>query len=144
MELRFGHLCDYAGFGAGGKLILVGLFNQVMHAGALPISLPLSYLVFRVECSIAEGADHEVRVRLKDEDEITVVNDEGEPVDFSLGAPRFTPSGPGRPLGAQVIFQVVGIALPRTGDYAFEIRIDGAIVGEVPLYAVELAPRPPQ
>jgi hypothetical protein len=138
MDLRFGHLCDYATVGAARKLILVGLFDQVTTPATRErIVLPLCYLVFKVECSLYEGSEHQIQVRLKDDDETTLQDADGREMDFDLGQQRFTPSGRGRPLSIQVTLPCVGLSVPTHGDYAFEILVGGARLGDVRFYVVE-------
>jgi hypothetical protein len=138
MDLRFGHLCDYATQGAASKLVLVGLFDQLLHRTPdEPIRLPLCYLVFKLECSLSEGSAHQIRLRLKDGEEITLRDEEGKEVDFDLGAQTFKPSGPGRPLIFQMIMALGGLSFPSVDDYAFEIKVDEKVIGEIPLYVLE-------
>jgi hypothetical protein len=135
MDFRFGHLCDYAGVGNAGKLILVGLFDSVFTATLDgPVAIPRSFLVFRLECGVAEGAQHAVAIRLIDEDG-------EEMMSLPSAEARFFISAPGRPLTANVIAEL-DIAVPHIGDYTFEIVVDGRRLGEVPFYVVP-RPQPP-
>lgn len=137
MNLRFGHVCDYATIGNNGKLIIVGVFDTViarLRDDEGNVRLPLCYLVFRLECSIAEGAQHQVMIRIVDEDGNEVAPMAG------VGT-RFRPHAPGRPLSANGIINLQ-IGVPREGDYMFEIHVDGAVIGEIPFYVVPVPPAP--
>lgn len=135
MNFRYGHLCDYAGIGNGGKLILIGLFDSVFTVSPDgPIRVPRSFLVFRAECSVAEGTQHEVTLRLLDAD-MTVL------MALENIAAQFVTSGPGRPLGANIIAELE-IEVPGIGDYTFEVVVDGRVLGELPLYVLERAQPP--
>jgi hypothetical protein len=141
MELRFGHLCDYATLGAAGKLVLVGVFDTLFWAEQdQAVGVPLSHLVFKLECSIAEGPDHAIHVRLKDEDEQTLNDAEGKPMDWDTGMHVYQLSGPGRPLSRMVLLTLQGLTVPSYGDYAFEIKVDGQIVGQVPFFVTTPPP----
>ena len=142
MELRYGHLCDYAALGAAGKLTLVGLFDQLFSTKTdEPIGIPMSYLVFKLECSIAEGSHHAIRVRLKDADEETLMESNGTPMEWDLGTQPFKLSGPGRPLSRINLVGLQGLSVPGHGDYFFEVIVDGQPLAHVPFFVT--AP-PPQ
>jgi hypothetical protein len=98
---------------------------------AKPITLPPTYIVAQLEASIAEGTEHEITIRLVDEDEQAVA----DPI--KLGKVVFTPRGKGRPLGARIIAQFMNLTLPRVGDYLFKIDVNGIVVGELVLMVVE-------
>ena len=135
IQLRYAHLCDFAGLGHNGKPIVVGIFEILydQNPSERPISMPIAYLAAKLECSLADGTEHEMSVVLRHED-----GEEVHRVDF--GRVQFVPSGPGRPLHAALILLVAGITFPDQGDYAFEFVVDTVKIGEAPLYIV---PKPP-
>jgi hypothetical protein len=135
MELRYGHLCDYAGLGAAGKIIVVGIYDTLFSNDPTEVvGFPLSYLVFKLECSIAEGHEHTISVRLKDDDEETLPDGEGKPMEWGTGIHGFVLSGPGRPLIRIVLLPIHGLAIPGHGDYAFEVIVDEKKIGSVPFF----------
>ena len=136
-EMRYGHLADFATIGANGKPILVGIFDRVISIqSSPPITVPQSYLFVKLECSIGEGSEHGVAVRLRDGNGQVV----GAP--FELEKLPFGASGPGYPLAAYIQLTIRGLQLAEPGDYEFEIVADGERLGVVSL-AAALVP-PPQ
>lgn len=126
MDFRFGHLCDYATQGANGKAILVGVFDQIINTGNAPVRLPLCFLVFKLECSIAEGGNHRIQFRLKDGEEVTLKGDDGSDLDFDLGTQNFSPSGPGRGRNPPVRGQGPrsGLTMPNWKDLLWQMLAD--------------------
>jgi hypothetical protein len=126
MQLKYAHLCDYAGEGARGKPIAVGIFERVVASDARPIGLPTIYLLVAIEAHVAEGTDHTAEIRL--------TNDQGEDkiprASFQI---RFRPQGPGHLMIAHLIAQFEMITLPDVGEYEFYVLVDGNDVASVPL-----------
>ena len=56
---------------------------------------------------------------------------------IDIGVVKFTLSGPGRPLGANIIANVGGMPFPSVGDFTFEIVVDGEKAGEALLSIVD-------
>lgn len=135
MQLRYAHLCDYAGLGSGGgKPIVVGIFDTVYDAEQVrPIRLPISYFVARIDASLAGGTEHDLQIVVSDEDEEEVHR-------FDLGATPFSPGGPGRPLSTHLIMLIAGLEFPERGDYNFQVIVDGEKLGATPLYIAEPPP----
>ena len=136
--MRFGHLTDYATQDTSMKLILAGLFDIVYAATPDAEIIPVGFtLVARLDCSIADGLDHEVKIRFLDGEEEQV----GDEMD--VGTLTFSPMGPGRPLAAHVFARFGGLQVRRVDDYRFVIVVDGSPVGEIPIF-VQLAAQPGQ
>lgn len=135
MKLVFGHLCDYAAIGQAAKLILVGIFDTLYVPASTrdPVDFPLSYLVLSLECSIAEGSEHDIAIELRDFDE-DLIRDP-----WTIKPAIFGLSGPGRPLGVKVVFPVLDAKLPGIGDYKFTVLVDGAPIADVPIYVAPIA-----
>jgi hypothetical protein len=129
MKQRFAFLADYAGLGNQGKLIIVGTFDTVHdRQGIRPIPVPPCYLIASFEASIVEGTQHSFQVALNDEDGQPVLD---QPVSIPL---PFRPQGPGRPFVANAIVHSPDLSVPELGEYRFDLRIDGAHIGDVPLF----------
>lgn len=131
MDLRYAHLCDFFTQGQNGKLIFVGVFDIVYRRsteGSVP--LPPCWLLAAIDADFAEGSDHFVELR--------VVNEDGQEVMARTTlVSQFQSLGPGRPIRAVVGIHFPNFALPDVGDFHFEYFVDGQLVGEMPLYAVE-------
>jgi uncharacterized protein DUF6941 len=138
VTMPFGHLTDYATSDASGKLIIVGIF-EIVFAPSVDVELigVIFSLVARLECSIVDGLEHDIRIRFVDGEEEQV----GE--EIPVGVITFSPTGPGRPFAANVMAKFAGLQVRGADDYRFVILVDGRPVGAVPLY-VQLAPGVPE
>jgi len=118
VELKFAMLADYVTETKGGKFIIVGEFDHIFGT-KVPARHQLMFLVARFEASVTEGSAHKLKVVLVDED--------GN--DLPLTVPEldanFAAQGPGKPLRANVIIQLVNLVFPKFGSYEFHILIDG-------------------
>ena len=135
MKLRFAHLADYAATDSGGKLTLVGAFDVIWDVlKARPIQFPACYLVVSLEASIAEGAEHELHIRLVDDDE----QQHGNGI---VGRFRLRAQGPGHPARAHLIFGFPAgvIQVPAPGDYYFRVDVDGSPVDQLLISVLEPA-----
>lgn len=133
--LRYAHLCDYASADAKSKPTIVGVFDIIFDVQKKrPIQLPpVAHFVAKMECSIGDGSMHTLQIVVRHED--------GEVVhQVNLGPLEFRPTGPGRPLSAQIIMMIGGMPFPELGDYAFEMVVDGTKIGETPLYLADAPP----
>ena len=133
MELRFAHLADYAAQDASGKLTIVGVFDAVLdRLRVRPIPFPRCTLVAKLTGSLGDGPDHKLRIELRDPDERVVVT-------VIEGHVKFTPSGPGHPIGAQMILEFASRALevPEVGDYRFCFFLDEQQVGDLLVSVLE-------
>lgn len=134
LRMVFGVFAEYALIGEGNKLVVAGIFDTT-HTRAVNGRFPLtpSRVVIRLTCSIVDGAAHSVSLRLRHED--------GELAFTEAQIPNveFRPSGPGRPMVAQIIARLDGLSVPVLGDYHLEVTIDQEPkpIGEIPLYVVE-------
>jgi hypothetical protein len=125
VELKYGHLADYATLGANGKPILVGVFDRVLVTSSnKPILLPDFDLILSLSCSIADGAAHKLQLKLVDGNAVEV--GAGFEADVTLHA-----AGPGYPLSGPLVLAVRGLTVPDHGDYQFVVRSDGAQIGTV-------------
>jgi hypothetical protein len=134
VTMRFGHLTDYATTDAGGKLIIAGIFD-IAYAASVDAEVVgiIFTLVARLECSIADGLEHDIRIQFVDGEEELVG------VEMPAGVITFSPTGPGRPFAANVVAKFAGLPIRGADDYRFVLLVDGQAVGAVPLY-VQLAP----
>jgi uncharacterized protein DUF6941 len=126
VDLRYGMLADYAGPGAEGKSIVVGIFDTVYdRLGVRPIPLPPCYLVAVFEAHTTEGTEHQLELRVQDEDGHDIVPAVAMPI-------RFSPQGPARPLVARVFAFLPQFPVPEHGVYTCELLIGGDACGSPP------------
>jgi hypothetical protein len=133
IALKYAHLCDYAGIGANGKAIAVGIFEWWMVPAGAPTILPLCYFVARLEASFADGTDHTGAIVIRDADAKEV---------WRLPIPqlRLVPVGPGRPLAATLFALLTNVGVPGLGDYVIEVVVDDKAVGETDFSFIEAPP----
>jgi hypothetical protein len=134
MELKLGLIADYAILGENDKLVVAGIFDTVWVAAGSrgAVMLPQCFVVLNLRGSLAEGTEHRVAVRLHNEDEVDVAG-------MDMGQVAFSPSGPGRPLAANLILQLRGVPVPRCGEYHFRVFVDEQPIGDVPIYVQQRA-----
>jgi len=108
---------------------VLGLFQHVWVPG-FPAMHPRAHLVLRVRGRRTEIGHHSMRIRFVDERGETLVEGEGA---VQFGEP---PAGvTDVEAGAVLVFD---LPLPRPGQYAFEISVDGGGVYRVPLTAAPI------
>lgn len=135
-------LAEYAGVDSTGKLFIAGVADGVsmqrkqgVPADVVgPVQIPPLFLVAIVEGSIVEGTTHSVAIQ--------VVNDDRKGVAPAspLGAFHFQINERGRPMRAQVVAKLQGLAVPRPGDYELLLLVDGKEVATTPLYVTDDTP----
>lgn len=118
MELKFAVLADSANVSIEGKMNLLGVFDEI-NAPKFPVVHAQMTLALRIEAHPSEVGDHQVRVRIADED--------GEPIVPELGVPFKVQKKPGVAMAAPsaIILQLNGVKFPKPGAYSIDILIDG-------------------
>jgi hypothetical protein len=117
---------DYALIDQQGKLSVLGIFQHVWLT-KFPAVCPRTHLVLRVRGRRTEIGVHTIRIRFVDESGTELLGGEGT---VQFGEP---PAGVvDVEAGAVLVFD---IPLPRPGQYAFEITLDGELASRVPLTA---------
>lgn len=135
MKLIYGTLCDYAGPGANGKLIIVGAYDTVTdNAHLRPIPFPPSYLLAIFEAHLAEGSPIPLSIKFQ--------NQEGKDI---LAAPislpiNFAMQGKGRPTRGTLIINLPQFKVPEQDTYAFEFFARDNHIGSVQVYVQEPPP----
>ncbi|HEX6667998.1 MAG TPA: hypothetical protein VF061_00485 [Gemmatimonadales bacterium] len=117
---------DYALIDQQGKLSVLGIFQHVWLT-KFPAVCPRTHLVLRVRGRRTEIGVHTIRIRFVDDAGAELLGGEGT---VQFGEP---PAGvTDVEAGAVLVFD---IPLPRPGQYAFEITLDGELASRVPLTA---------
>jgi hypothetical protein len=132
MNIDFAVVCDYALVDQFGKLSVIGLFQHIW-VQKFPTIHPRLHLVIRLRGSRTEVGQHDVQIRLLNEEDEEIINGEGK-VNF--------PEPPAGVLeveaGAVLAFDV---PFKKPGKYRFEIKVDSGAEAVVPI-AVSLGPSP--
>lgn len=137
MELRFAHTADYVAADSRGKLTIVGVFDIIWDGKKVrPIAFPPFYLVAAFEASVAEGSDHEIKIRLVDDDEV-------EQPGVVTGKLQLRSQGVGHPLSGHVLigFGPEVVKVPDYGDYHFRFEVGGVQVGATRVSVLEAPPQ---
>ena len=130
MEKQLALIADSANISVDGKLNILGEFDTVF-AEAVPVRQPTLWFVAKLLLSGHDVGEKGFMLRLMDEDGNPVL----PPVTFrvTVRPPGAGFTGDRRPL--PIVLRVTDATLPRFGAYVFELRVDEAVLAEVPLYA---------
>jgi hypothetical protein len=134
VHLDFAVIADYALVDQAGKLSVLGIFQHVW-VQQFPAMHPRLHLVLRLKGKRTEIGEHQVQIRLVDEQGTEVLGGNGA-VNFAEPPAGVTDIE----AGAILVFDV---PLPHAGAYRFEITVDGETKAAVPLTASQLPPQPP-
>ena len=116
MHLDFAVLADYALIDQQGKLSIIGIFQHVWVT-SFPTVNARTHLVLRVRGRRTEIGTHSIRIKFVDSEGQELMGGEGT-VQFGEPVAGVTELE----AGAVLVFD---IPLPRPGQYAFEISLDG-------------------
>lgn len=126
-EVRLAALCDHAQVGQDGKVSLLGIFRNISVTG-LPAQHPRMFLVAILGL---DAGTHTVVVRLRKPD----------------GA-QATPNPPEVSVQAltgqdvNVIVELNNLSFGLLGTHRFDLEVDGAVVGSLPVSIVQMQPPP--
>ena len=111
MHLDFAVVADYALVDQAGKISVLGMFQHIW-VQQFPATHPRLHLVLRLRGKRTEIGDHQVQIRLLDEQDAEILGGNGQ----------------------------VTFPFPHPGPYRFEITVDGERQATVPL-TVSLLPQ---
>jgi len=134
LHLDFAVVADYAIVDQAGKLSVLGIFQHIW-VQQFPAMHPRLHLVLRLKGKRTEIGEHQVQIRLLDEQDTEVLGGNGA-VNFAEPPAGVTDIE----AGAILVFDV---PFPHAGAYRFEITIDGDMKASVPLTVSQL-PAPPK
>jgi hypothetical protein len=134
MNIDFAVVCDYALVDQFGKLSVIGLFQHIW-VQKFPTVHPRLHLVIRLKGSRTEVGQHDVRIRLLNEEDQEILSGDGK-VNFPEPAAGVLEVQAGAVLAFDVPFQ-------KPGQYRFEINVDADVQTSVPI-AVSQGPSPAQ
>jgi len=133
MHLDFAVVADYAIVDQAGKPSVLGIFQHIW-VQQFPAMHPRLHLVLRLKGRRTEIGEHQVQIRLLDEQDVEILGGNGN-VTFAEPPAGVTDIE----AGAILVFYV---PFPHAGPYRFEITIDGEKKTAVPL-TVSQMPVPP-
>lgn len=130
MNVELAVVADYANIAEGGKLNVMGIFDQI-YAPAFPSAHAYMVLAFRIRVEFDDqNAEHKVEIELLDEDGHRLGGGGGK---LAVGAIK-----PGERQSLSQILPFPGIVFPHAGEYSFTIRWDGNNVAKIPISLVQL------
>ncbi len=132
MKVDLALACDYAIIDQFGKLSVLGIFEHIW-VQEFPVVHPRLHLVMRLKGRRTEIGDHDVKIRLVDENGEEIISGDGT-VTFSEPPAGVLEIEAGTVLLFDVPFE-------HAGKYTFEIAIDDSVEASVPI-TVDIAPKP--
>lgn len=135
MQLLISTLCDSAA-DYDGKMVVMGTFDTMM-AREFPAPLRGCRLALRVSASREEAGKHQLRIRILDREDKEVL-----PAVESDMEVRFSEKNQGLPFLSRNIIIPIGVQLPASGLYRFEIAIDGEVKSVLSFAAIEVRSAP--
>ncbi len=128
MKPQLAVIADSANLSQEGKLNVLGVFNTV-YAADVPVTHPILWFVAQMEIGAADFGEHDLLLQLVDEEGETQI----PPMTAKANLPR--PEGySGDFVYWPMLFVVNNATFPSFGKFIFEMRVDGQIVAEVPVY----------
>jgi hypothetical protein len=125
-------LCDAATDNFG-KLNLLGTFD-IIGVPQVPFAYPACALALRIRFDALEDGEHTIRLRLIDEDGRSI-----GPA-FEVKVTIHIPSEVSY-LTHNAVFNLQQLGFPKTGEYTFELAIDGRHEDSLPLRVVIAQPQ---
>ena len=134
MHVDFAVVADYALVDQSGKLSVLGIFQHIW-VQQFPAMHPRLHLVLRLKGKRTEVGEHDVQIRLLDEQGNEGLGGSGN-VTFAEPPAGITEIE----AGAILVFDV---PFPHAGVYRFQITIDGEEKAAVPVTVSQLPPPAP-
>src|ERR1051326_9094435 len=135
MHLDFAVVADYALVDQSGKMSVLGIFQHIW-VPQFPAMHPRLHLVLRLKGKRTEVGEHQVQIKLLDEDNVELLGGSGT-VNFAE-----PPAGITEIEAAAVL--VFDVPFPRAGQYRFEITVDGERKATVPITVSQMPTAPAQ
>lgn len=133
MKIDFAVVCDYALIDQHGKISVLGIFQHIW-VSKFPTIHPRMHLVMRLKGTRTEVGEHQVQIRVTNEDREDIIRGEGK-VTFSEPPAGVLEIEAGAVLALDVPFA-------KAGRYQFEIQVDEELKTVVPI-TVTLRPKSP-
>ncbi len=121
-------LCD-AATDSQGKLNVLGAFDS-FFVNEVPAAHPHCAVVLRLRVDRTEQGEHAITLHLIDEDGQHVM----QPLEGRLRVQVV----PNQTATSNLILNLQGLKLPRFGELAFHLSVDGKPAGSLPLYIRKL------
>jgi hypothetical protein len=125
MKVEIFTLCDAATTDAAGKLNILGSFDR-LNAAQAPVTHPQCALAIKLRFERVEEGVKSIRIQFVDAD--------GKPVMPTLDTTTQVRFGStDSSATASLILVIQQLKLPRFGEYAIDLAVDGHHAGSIPL-----------
>jgi len=132
MKLLFLLAADYANVADGGKLNVMGIFQEI-KAVTFPARHSSMHLVIKLAAELGEYGDtRTLNVKLRDPD--------GNEIMSISGAINIPKSSSGRVPEVNTILQIKDLIFPKPGPYQFVVLVDKDYKGDLPLFVIKMEP----
>ena len=135
VHLDFAVVADYALVDQSGKMSVMGISHHIWVRQS-PVMHPRMHLVLRLKGRRTEVGEHQVQIKLLDEEDTELLGGSGT-VNFAE-----PPAGVTEIEAAAVL--VFDVPFPRAGQYRFEITVDGERKATVPTTVSQMPTAPVQ
>lgn len=125
MKLEIFTLCDAATTDAAGKLNILGSFDR-LNAAQAPITHPQCALAIKLRFERVEEGAKSIRIQFVDADGKPVMPTLDTTTQVQFGSTDSTAT-------ASLILVIQQLKLPRFGEYAIDLAVDGHHAGSIPL-----------
>jgi hypothetical protein len=132
MEVQILSLCDAATV-SGGKINMLGIFDQI-YAPNEPIAAPPCAVVIRMTFDRIEEGEKALRLAFVDADGAQIMPDLDANVQVRVPEPAPYAT-------VQLVLAIPQLALPRFGEYAVVLAVNGLEQRRTPLHLLQI-PRP--
>jgi hypothetical protein len=127
MNVQIITLCDAANTDSGGKLNILGAFDQIF-AQKEPLMHPSCCLVVKIRFDKIEEGTKTIKIMFVDHDGKQVF----PPIEGNVEVKIPDDHGSGT---VQLVVIVQQLQLPHFGEYQIDVALDGLVVGSIPLFA---------
>jgi hypothetical protein len=123
---------DYANVERGGKLNVMGIFNDI-NAAQFPTRHSAMHLVAKLGADLGESAQtRQLTIKLLDEDGVEMLK---LSQDFQLPE-----SSGGRRPEFNFVVELRDLVFPKPGRYEFVLLVDSFHAGDIPVYVNQIIP----
>ncbi|MBP8994833.1 MAG: hypothetical protein KBG30_13635 [Bacteroidales bacterium] len=120
IKLNFLHLCDYASFGEGGKLNILGIFKKI-NITKFPATHPQLFIVANV--IVTKPGSYKEIIKIIDDENNNII----KPLEFNLTFPSGRKE---KQAEFGVVAQVNNLSLSKEGNHRVQIYINKQLIGE--------------
>ena len=125
MKIEIFTLCDAATTDAAGKLNILGSFDR-LNAAQAPITHPQCALAIKLRFERVEEGAKSIRIQFVDADGKSVMPTLETTAQVRFGSTDSTAT-------ASLILVIQQLKLPRFGEYAIDLAVDGHHASSIPL-----------